>query len=242
MHYSQVMIELTRTCNMKCSHCIRGASQKEKLNKETFIKFLENMEVESIESISFTGGEPSLEHEMISFIADELERRNISIGSFYIATNGVVPNVGGFMASLAKLYAISDEKDMCSVSISRDDYHLESGMATAEEVLSAFKFVQVETFSEYYLFNDGFAKDHPMATKTYDPADTYTSIYNDVIQTDEPIYLSVNGGIGIGCNFSYDRFDNELKFTNIDNIKNSEDFKETLIKYANEIGMEIEVD
>lgn len=48
--------------------------------------------VESIGCITFTGGEPSLNHEFITACVDYIEKKDIYVGGVFIATNVIARN------------------------------------------------------------------------------------------------------------------------------------------------------
>jgi len=60
MHIDNLYFEVTRRCNMKCGHCLRGCAQKVDLTIDIVDRFLRLNEVTSIGRIGFSGGEPSL--------------------------------------------------------------------------------------------------------------------------------------------------------------------------------------
>lgn len=58
MYISDVAIELTGRCNLKCEHCLRGPAQRKDISRETLLAFFQA--VDSIDTLTLTGGEPSL--------------------------------------------------------------------------------------------------------------------------------------------------------------------------------------
>lgn len=249
MRISELMIELTRKCNMRCDHCIRGASQKESISIDMIEDFLDKLEIEDVGMLMFTGGEPSLYPEEITKTVELLKSKNITYSGFFIATNALSSNKDSeFLVALASLYAYAEEKEMCSVRISRDEYHVVETDKKMDELLSAFSFVEIDDSQGYELFNDGLAKEFGLyeAKKTYELESVELQInsYTDTISIEisEPIYLATNGKIGIGCNFSYKRFDEEIAFTSIDEVSSSNDFVKKLCKHADEENMSLELD
>ena len=69
--YDDLMLELTRKCNLECDHCLRGCTQDLSMDISLIDKILD--ETESINQISFTGGEPMIEGEKIIYIIDKIE-------------------------------------------------------------------------------------------------------------------------------------------------------------------------
>ena len=54
--YGNLMIEVTRKCNLKCKHCMRGDAQNFELSYEAIDNLLDRMN--GVQMLAFTGGEP----------------------------------------------------------------------------------------------------------------------------------------------------------------------------------------
>ena len=67
----ELILEVTRRCNMSCAHCLRGDAQALNMPREIIDKVLDS--VESIGSVLFTGGEPSLNLEVIRYFSQKLK-------------------------------------------------------------------------------------------------------------------------------------------------------------------------
>ena len=50
-----LVLEVTRRCNMCCAHCLRGEAQNMDMQKETIDKLLD--QTDSISMVTFSGGE-----------------------------------------------------------------------------------------------------------------------------------------------------------------------------------------
>lgn len=86
---SNVVIEITRRCNMCCAHCIRGDAENVDIQERYIDAFLDSFDKGAcISSIVFSGGEISLNIPAIRYILKAVKERNISVGSFYMVTNG----------------------------------------------------------------------------------------------------------------------------------------------------------
>ena len=88
--YKHIQFELTRRCNDKCKHCCRGKCQNIDLTKEIVDAFFDNNDIIYIGTISFSGGEPSLNAEMVEYIVDKLIEKKIEFSHFITSTNGLV--------------------------------------------------------------------------------------------------------------------------------------------------------
>lgn len=120
-----LIVEVTRRCNISCNHCLRGNP----LNMDMLDTNFECLcqQVNYITNLTITGGEPSLNVGGINDIIRILEQYSVRIGCFYIATNGVSISEE-FVIACLKLYNLSDEKELCRVDVSNDLYHAAEDM------------------------------------------------------------------------------------------------------------------
>lgn len=88
MKYSayNLILEVTRRCNMNCKHCLRGNAENQDMTTEVLEKTLQHFDY--ISSITFTGGEPTLNLPIIQHTLDYCKKHNITVETFFIATNG----------------------------------------------------------------------------------------------------------------------------------------------------------
>jgi hypothetical protein len=167
-------------------------------------------QVESIENVVFTGGEPSLAVERIEYFLNKCKELGISIRSFYIATNGVAVKEDFALVCL-RLYSYCDDKEMCSVDISNDYYHLLEESYDSE-LLDGLKFVHRKFGEDGYsydngknLINEGYAQQNGIGTRDLLSGGITTK--DDFNEND--IYLNCKGNIIDGCDWSYESQDSE---------------------------------
>lgn len=84
--YYNLILEITRRCNMNCAHCMRGEAQNIDIPFEVIDKALEN--VSHIGNLTLTGGEISLNPPAISYVAQQIIKRGINVDNIYMVTNG----------------------------------------------------------------------------------------------------------------------------------------------------------
>lgn len=225
MNLSNVIIEVTRRCNMSCSHCLRGDA--ENCNMDT--KYIDALlsKVKYIGSITFTGGEPSLVPEIIQYTIDKAKELNVGFGSFYIATNG--KNVSdAFLLTVMNLYLYCDEKEMCQLAISNDGYHIDDDDSIVENYakLSVFRFTEKKEREDggYYsqgIIPQGRGWDYGSGREHH--ISPFDNIDSDSI--DGMIYLNCKGNILPDCDLSFDTQDSPLLI--IGNILDSDfDFED----------------
>lgn len=203
MKISNLIVEVTRKCNMFCDHCLRGEMENLDQKKEYIDSLLS--QVEYISTVTFTGGEPSLNVPIMDYFLQRCKELNVSVGGFYIATNGL--KIGeDFVMFCLRMFSYCEEKDMCQIHVSNDYYHqLEGGYST--ELLDGLSFFGRKFEKEgHNYYNDetlikqgrgeGFSKGK------------YVS-YSDVesksdLEENTEVYLNCNGDIINGCDLSYD--------------------------------------
>jgi MoaA/NifB/PqqE/SkfB family radical SAM enzyme len=113
-------IEVTRKCNMKCAHCLRGDAQNKNISNKTLATVLEN--VESISSITFSGGEPSLNVKAIREFIRLAKDKGISVGSYFVSTNGKIANPD-FLLAMLELHLFCNDNEISCLQVSTDEYH-----------------------------------------------------------------------------------------------------------------------
>lgn len=203
LDFNNLIIEVTRKCNMACDHCLRGEAQ----NKNIDFKHIDSLlsQTEYISSVTFTGGEPSLYVKAINYFLEQCKILGIELGWFYIATNGLKINED-FVLSCLKMYSYSSEKDMCRVDVSNDYYHAECDNYNTEllDGLSFFGRKNEQECYDYngghYLINEGNAQDN----FGYGRDNTESDIEDQEDFREAEIYLNCNGKIVNGCDWSYE--------------------------------------
>ncbi len=82
MRVYSLILEVTRRCNMCCAHCLRRDAEDIDMEKETVDEIL-NM-VDEIQSVTFTGGEPSLNLPLIQYFFDKADEKG-KFPEFFLA-------------------------------------------------------------------------------------------------------------------------------------------------------------
>lgn len=129
VHFNFLQIELTRRCQLECAHCIRGNAQNIDMPKEVINRLLE--QTKSIDRLTFTGGEPTLNLDGMRYILDCIKHNNIKIGMVEIVTNGILLS-DEVIDVLRDYYTLvektnSQSKRYIIVLVSDDIYHTNCG-------------------------------------------------------------------------------------------------------------------
>ena len=220
---NNVYIEVTRRCNMSCPHCMRGPAQNVDLSKEDINMFFDKFNCESIRSLTFGGGEPTVAPDIVSYIVDQIIVRKIKVGAGLI-TNGKV-----FSKEVADALNRLDEYDKqlrepgeptdyvssnIMLGFSVDKYHNIDISEVKEKYRNYCKWL--------YLYDNVFTDDKIVQTGNatfgrpyeYHPSITYYGVEDDKTAfIDEQINLSARGFVntnGFGsyvdmdkCNFGH---------------------------------------
>lgn len=217
IHTQDLIIEITRRCNMSCDHCCRGCSEAIDISEEYVVNAFKK--IDNIGVLTLTGGEPSLKPDKIRMITRIAKEMNIDIDSFYIATNAMVVKDEFIMAVIELfLYCNNHDTDCgCVLDISNDMYHMygmdESDFEKNVDKLKSLSFTRKKNVDDYETYenaiiNQGFAESNYQDVRQYricsfeiDEFDEGSSIY------DAQIYLNSKGMFVADCNLSYETQD-----------------------------------
>ena len=213
----EIIFEITRRCNMKCQHCLRGATQRKDISKKTITTVLEQIEGGSIRTLFFSGGEPLLKPELIQFAFDEVQRLGIDVDQFGLVTNGLIysPEIVELIMDMAD-YALGtdiyeedeDDKNYFYLGVSADRWHENDRNVNQEKRYdrNTKRFFRLG-FAQWHGSSSGLAIAEGRA-KSWGATQPYeTTIrpyeYDGVIQVEEHLYVNVNGQVVSDCNLSY---------------------------------------
>lgn len=201
-----IVIEVTRKCNLACDHCLRGCAQNMNIKLEYIDKLFEIISEKNIDyiNLTLTGGEPSLNLKALKHIYTKLKYYNINLNSFYLATNGISNNNKNFISILLDFYSLVDYKDEFRVDISDDVQHQYERGYTASafdnELIYGLKGVSFRDCDKDYSYEgaikEGRAKENNFKGRK-------NLIDMDINLDDTYFYLNCKGNIINGCDWSY---------------------------------------
>ena len=235
IHFDNLVIEVTRKCNMHCAHCMRGDAQNIDLDEGKLSKFLS--QVGYIGSITFTGGEPTLNLPAIKAVLTYCKLHEIPVMDFYIVTNGK-EITSDFLNVLIDWYVYciecGGEPEMCGVALSQDKFHDHIAPENVAK-LRALSFFwpddkKTRNWNAPSIIDLGRArsitdldKRNILRSDTIDVSD-----YGDHLQvTDAAITFTVNGEVLGDCDYEYENTE-EIKVCDFNNAI------ETFDKIAND--------
>lgn len=238
-----LIIEVTRRCNLSCAHCLRGAQQRMNINREHIEQLLSN--VCYIGNITFTGGEPTLYLKGIEDTLDVIDKNGITVNSFYIATNGCFSRKActKLMELIVRMNDIAyniDDIPTITIELSNEIHHYEEivrkdlGNLLDDNVkflsiLKGFgsKYSKTSVSMElndvtYYrthsLINEGRTvklntKCEKVSAKEVMDDPYEVEVNGSYIRVLEETYLAANGNVVFGCNYSFKRIDGMATYT-----------------------------
>lgn len=222
MNISNLVIEVTRICNLKCKHCLRGCAKNENFN----VRYLDNIfhDVEFVDCLTFTGGEPLLKINTIKSIMNYIRNHKIGLGAFYIVHNGTIYSKS-FMNFLLDFYEnYCEDPYMCGFSLSTDLYHIEE-LKKKNKKDFYYEYMDLKEFGYEFIQDDrkeinsiilsGRAKRNKLSAKYGTRESSFNNaFYANDDECDNQIYISANGNVISDCDLSYDVVD-KFYFGNI---------------------------
>jgi organic radical activating enzyme len=202
MYIDQVVIEITRRCNMKCPHCLRGEPESKDIPDRILDRFFQKIKGDRLGSITITGGEPSLAPSRIKEITRLAKLYRVDIDYFYLVTNGKKTPYA-FLESLVELYDYCQEKDASSVVVSNDRYHEDVPVYNSR--LDGYPFFHGKRDTDRWSINDSMLIKQGRAQRIGSRdllMDTFR--IEDDILADSLFYLNVLGKVLAVCDLSYE--------------------------------------
>lgn len=88
--YKTIIFEITRKCNLHCTFCGRGDPQNISITKEIIDKAMTELKGAYINQIGISGGEPTVEPEMLIYLIDSIISHKLLVKEVFMFTNGLI--------------------------------------------------------------------------------------------------------------------------------------------------------
>lgn len=215
IYVNYLAIEVTRRCNMKCNHCLRGDAQNLDISTAVLSGIAKHIHPASV---IFTGGEPSLNVPAIKRYFELAERYDTMPAAFYVATNGATSKeqMRDLALTLPEAYSKMEEPDMCEVDVSVDMFHEAFRDNDNAKILRGLSFLgrgkkhSVEDDDLSWLLNTGRANKNGIGVRAPEVLRTdmdelvtdYSTEYNSIAF--DTLYIAANGNVVDGCDSSYE--------------------------------------
>lgn len=196
MHIDNLIIEVTRKCNMSCDHCLRGDAENVNIDSHLFKHFIKRNRIDSVGCLSITGGEPFLNPNAIIRIAHVIYEQDVDLFGFFMATNGTVFDYS-LIKPLAMFREKVDEDEMFFLEISKDDFHDD------KPIHPIWKLIKhgIRTVEEKSVIAEGRGIDiNPEGRTVRDGEWTWEN--GDIVEGN--VYINALGMICKECDFSYE--------------------------------------
>lgn len=236
MTLSSLVIEVTRRCNMACEHCLRGCSQNVDMPFETIDKIFEG--VDEVYNLTFSGGEPFLNIDVIEYILKYVKEHNIRIYSVFVVTNGKhfeeryvsvmnewVLYVMSNNVNMDNVLELEDKydnfeelTDYSGLAVSRDEYHEEIPVENylRYRMLSYYSTQKEhDSYGDIGLILEGNALENGLYGRTkevyhFDFSEWEEENWeNGDAMVSETVYISSLGEVVADCDLSYDHIAEE---------------------------------
>lgn len=216
MYIQNLVIEVTRKCNMSCAHCLRGNAQNVNIDKRAIDEILLHSN-DGIDCLTFTGGEPTLNLDAIAYTFQEIKRLGISLGSFYVVTNGRVYRQR-LIDMLDEMYEYCYDKDLCGLAVSDDIFHRVYQSGSFKSTIYRYMYDEYDCEREYFRLKDKqtdfyrvplISEGRATLLNNYDKRENKPSPYiDDLVHIDGTsicgtLYLNALGDLIDGCDWSY---------------------------------------
>lgn len=219
LYVNDLILEVTRRCNMCCDHCLRGDAQNLDISDEILETVARNIQPLTV---VFSGGEPSLNVAAIERYFALTEKYGTMPYSFYVITNGKA-NQEDLAIALLRAYGKMTEPELCGLALSIDSFH--ETVTAGMEVFKGLTFFSdkdkahpLNERNPGWIINSGRANINGLGTRN--PSRIAESVH-DLITEDfscdgrwnviiDQLYVSANGNIVDDCDQSYEDIDNSF--------------------------------
>jgi len=211
LYIDNMVFEVTRKCNMKCEHCLRGCSENLDITEQIIKEALKD--VTQISSLTITGGEPTLNIKGIEFIFNQIHAQGIELNAFWMATNAKVYSEK-LVSLLIDEYATCTEYDdefYGGLAVSHDDgFHEEVDPKNIRKY-KALKFYDSSKEGEISsVIDDGYANYNGIGDRSIHSTESLSvDIEEDSIRVEDMIYINAKGDILLNCDYSFERQEEE---------------------------------
>lgn len=205
-----LVLEITRKCNMKCHHCLRGNAQNLTMSQEVIDAVFSK--IDRVSSLTLTGGEPSLAVPVMNKIVEAIKNYRTEVDSFFVVTNGKIAS-RSMMHALVDLYTLIDnsEPEMTGLVVSGDPYHEKVEVPKIYEAITFFRSSRHGPTNEECVIREGRAELNGIGGRDPEKAKGWTvRRYNDSVDISEgEFYVAANGNVISCCDMSFARIDAE---------------------------------
>lgn len=136
----EVVLELSRKCNIRCEHCLRGKARNQVMSDEVIYETIHQAKEAGFYNLIVGGGEPSIATEQLHTMMDAMEELSYSPETFWLVTNRKVLS-DEFLRFLDRLndWFEGEYAEFVTIAYSDDMFHVDDIDPNWTELLSANK-------------------------------------------------------------------------------------------------------
>lgn len=214
--FKNLMLEVTRRCNMRCNHCMRGEARDTDMESSVIQKIFAG--TREIKCLSLTGGEPSLSPETIEYICYYARHNYCRIGSFFCATNAKEYSEA-FVKAMNELYGLCTDKEDCVLTISIDQFHNDQDPKALAEYrkLPYYKPTKEKGFiRKADILSEGRAQKLGLGRFTVPHSERFyeLNIKGFFLEVGDRVYINALGDVLANADMSYEH-QNEMRLGNV---------------------------
>lgn len=205
MYIYELVLEITRRCNTQCLHCLRGKAEPVNMSFKTLQQALKD--VTSIGTVTFTGGEPTLNVPFIRYFTEYVRFNKIPVDAFYVITNGKIASKS-LKQALTSLSWWCDSRESCNLSISQDQFHIGYTRSRAMDLYEDLPFFHAETRRDkiIWVINEGLASQNGIGIsppRVDNPVICKNKGENEFVSVQGTVYINVQGDVVPYSDISY---------------------------------------
>lgn len=204
----EIFLELSRQCNMKCFHCLRGNAQKTLMPDHIIWRALYQFKPDYL---GIGGGEPIMNISLLKNLRHQLLQAQCYPDDMWIVTNGIT-------LSKEELYAEDEDTrkitnllldfpvETIYLAVSTDKFHEDLGRSDSDTPTRRFNEIE-ELFecSDKVSVSSHGANTDLLSMGRYSGGGLEEELNSEV----NTLYIDVNGYVWVSCNLSYNFMDNE---------------------------------
>lgn len=210
LYIHDLVLEVTRRCNMSCEHCMRGDAENLDMTENIIDTVL--AQADQIDTVTFSGGEPSLNLPIIRYFFQKARELGKEPSAFYLVTNGKNRELQLELATLLlDEYDRIECPDMCGVSLSIDRFHNTDEQSTIIKGLAFYRDDKdrSQEESDFWVQYAGRAEDNGIGRiNDWRPSRYELEVdVEDGTMSVEMVYVSANGNLHYDCDLDYRTID-----------------------------------
>ena len=221
--YKELGIELTRRCNEMCKHCLRGPAEPVDLSKDVIDALFDNNDIDLIENLLLSGGEPTMNGEALLYLVDKLIEKEVIVGSYRVIVNGTyyddrfgdaIRKLHRYVDSIGwnREYNVMQSERFGSIGISQDQFHKSYDPKVLEKIQELPSTVSIlrEEYKPSTILPYGRANDNDLSNREEDYSNLFIKEDSFIILGyGEPgvefkkQYICANGNVCLDPNYPF---------------------------------------